>query len=131
MASDLVEAMSGKAEQVDVHFELPEESRKAVEQARTTSAGAQRHASVAAQEYRQAVRGLVIDRGMSKADVAALLQLSQQRGASSFRSHRRAIPYDQAEQLLGVADRAGASWTDETAAAVSAARAGAAHRHGG
>lgn len=79
MAADLVEAMTGKAEGVDVHFELPDDVREAVAHARATSAEAQRLASVAAEEYRHAVRGLVIDRGMSKADVAALLQVSQQR----------------------------------------------------
>ncbi len=79
MATDLVEAMTGKAEDVDVHFELPDDVRAAVDHARATSAKAQRLASAAAEEYRQAVRGLVINRGMSKADVAALLQVSQQR----------------------------------------------------
>lgn len=58
---------------------LPDDVREAVAHARATTAEAQRLASVAADEYRQAVRGLVIDRGMSKADVAALLQISQQR----------------------------------------------------
>jgi predicted XRE-type DNA-binding protein len=62
-----------------VHFELPDEVREAVDHARATTAEAQCLASVAAEEYRQAVRDLVIDRGMSKADVAALLQVSQQR----------------------------------------------------
>lgn len=79
MATDLVEAMTGEVEEVDVRFELPEEVRKAVEQARTTSAEAQRLTSVAAEQYRQAVRELIASRGMSKADVAALLQVSQQR----------------------------------------------------
>lgn len=79
MAADLVEAMTGQAEDVDVHFELPDDVRVAVDHARATMAEAKRLASVAADEYRQAVRGLVVDRGMSKADVAALLQVSQQR----------------------------------------------------
>jgi len=79
MAADLVEAMTGHAENVDVQFELPDEVREAVDHARATSAEAQRLASVAADEYRQAVRDLVVDCGMSKADVAALLQVSQQR----------------------------------------------------
>jgi ribosome-binding protein aMBF1 (putative translation factor) len=79
MAADLVEAMTGNAEEVEVQFELPDEVREVVEHARTTSAEAQRLSSVAAEEYRQAVRELVTGRGMSKADVAALLQVSQQR----------------------------------------------------
>lgn len=79
MATDLVEAMTGLAEDVDVHFELPDDVRVAVDHARATTAEAKRLASVAADEYRQAVRDLVVDRGMSKADVAALLQVSQQR----------------------------------------------------
>lgn len=79
MAADLIEAMTGKAEDVHVHFELPDEVREAVDHARATTAEAQRLASVAADEYRQAARGLVVDRGMSKADVAALLHVSQQR----------------------------------------------------
>ena len=79
MAADLVEAMTGQAEDVDVHFELPDDVRAAVDHARATTAEAQRLASVGADEYRQAVRGLVVDRGMSKADVATLLQVSQQR----------------------------------------------------
>jgi len=79
MAADLVEAMTGHAEDVDVQFELPDDVREAVDHARATSAEAQRLACVAADEYRQAVRDLVVDRGMSKADVAALLQVSQQR----------------------------------------------------
>ena len=79
MAADLVEAMTGKAEDVDVHFELPDDVREAVDHARATTAEAARLASVAADEYRQAVRDLVVDRGMSKADVATLLHVSQQR----------------------------------------------------
>ena len=79
MAADLVEAMTGQAEDVDVHFELPDDVREAVDHARATTAEAKRLASVAADEYRQAVRELVVDRGMSKADVAALLNVSQQR----------------------------------------------------
>lgn len=79
MAADLVEAITGKAEDVDVHFELPDDIRVAVDRARATAAEATRLASVAADEYRQAVRDLVVDRGMSKADVATLLQVSQQR----------------------------------------------------
>ena len=79
MAVDLVEAMTGKAEDVHVHFELPEDIREAVEHARATAAEAKRLTSVAADEYRQAIRDLLVDRGMSKADVAALLQVSQQR----------------------------------------------------
>ncbi len=79
MATDLVEAMTGRTEDVDVHFELPDDVREAVDHARATTAEAARLASVAADEYRQAVRDLVVDRGMSKADVAALLQVSQQR----------------------------------------------------
>ncbi len=79
MAADLVEAMTGQAEDVDVQFELPAEVLEAVDHARATTAEAQRLASVAADEYRRAVRDLVVDRGMSKADVAALLQVSQQR----------------------------------------------------
>jgi predicted transcriptional regulator len=35
--------------------------------------------ALVAEEYRQVVRGLVVNRGVSKADVAALLQVSQQR----------------------------------------------------
>ena len=62
-----------------MHFELPDDVREAVDHARATTVEAQRLTSVAADEYRQAVRGLIIDRGMSKADVAALLQVSQQR----------------------------------------------------
>lgn len=79
MAADLVEAVTGRAEDVEVHFELPEDVRVAVEHARATTAEAKRLAADAAAEYRQAVRDLVTDRGMSKADVAALLQVSQQR----------------------------------------------------
>lgn len=79
MAADLVEALTGEVEVVDVHFHLPAEIREAVDHARATTAEAQRLASVAADEYRQAVRGLVIDQGMTKADVAALLHVSQQR----------------------------------------------------
>lgn len=79
MAADLVEAMTGEAEVVEVHFELPDDVRAAVDHARATTAEAQRLASVAADEYRQAVRELVVDRGISKADVAALLNVSQQR----------------------------------------------------
>ncbi len=71
--------MTGKVEDVDVHFELPDDVREAVNQARATTAEAQRLASLAAEEYRQAVRCLVFDRGMSKVDVATLLQVSQQR----------------------------------------------------
>lgn len=79
MAADLVEAMTGTAEDGEVHFELPDDVRAAVDHACATTAEAQRLASVAADRYRQAVRGLVVDRGMSKADVAVLLQVSQQR----------------------------------------------------
>ena len=79
MAADLVEAMTGRAEDVDVHFELPDDIRVAVARARAMTAEAQRLASVAADQYREAVREVVVDRGMSKADVAALLQVSQQR----------------------------------------------------
>lgn len=79
MAADLVEAMTGRVEDVDVHFELPDDVRVAVDHARVTAAEAKRLASVAADGYRQAVRDLVVDRGMSKADVAVLLQVSQQR----------------------------------------------------
>lgn len=79
MAADLVEAITGNAEDVEVHFELPDDVRQAVDHARATTAEAQRLAAVAADEYRQAVQGLVIDRGISKADVAALLRVSQQR----------------------------------------------------
>ena len=43
------------------------------------TAEAKRLTSIAADEYRQAVRDLVVERGMSKADVAALLNVSQQR----------------------------------------------------
>lgn len=79
MAADLVQAMTRQAEDVDVRFELPDNVPVAVDQARAATAEAKRLASVAADEYRQAVRNLVVDRGMSKADVAALLQVSQQR----------------------------------------------------
>ncbi|MBC7373448.1 MAG: hypothetical protein H7323_05605 [Frankiales bacterium] len=79
MAADLVEAMTGQAEDVEVHFKLPDDVRVAVDHARATTVEAKRLASVAADEYRQAVRDLVVDRGMSKADVAALLNVSQQR----------------------------------------------------
>lgn len=79
MAHDLVEAMSGTPEDVEVHFELPDEVREAVDHARATSAEAQRLTSVAAEQYRQAVRDMVVERRMTKADVAALLQVSQQR----------------------------------------------------
>lgn len=79
MAADLVETIAGQAEDVNVHFELPDDVRVAVDHARATTAEAKRLASVAANEYRKAVRGLVVDRGMSKADVATLLQVSQQR----------------------------------------------------
>lgn len=79
MAHDLVEAMSGAPEDVEVRFELPDEVREAVDHARATSAEAQRLTSVAAEQYRQAVRDLVVERLMSKADVAVLLQVSQQR----------------------------------------------------
>ena len=79
MAADLVEAMTGKAEEVDVHFELPADVREAVDHARAMTAEAKRLTSIAANEYRQAVRDLVVERGMSKADVAALLNVSQQR----------------------------------------------------
>jgi hypothetical protein len=40
MASDLVEAMTGKAEDVQVHFELPDDVREAVAHARATTAEA-------------------------------------------------------------------------------------------
>jgi hypothetical protein len=79
MAADLVEAMTGRAEDVDVHFELPDDVRAAVDRSRATAAEAQRLASVAADGYRRAVRDLVVDCGMSRADVAVLLQVSQQR----------------------------------------------------
>ena len=76
---DLVEAMTGKAEEVDVHVELPADVREAVDHARAMAAEAKRLTSIAADEHRQAVRDLVVERGMSKADVAALLNMSQQR----------------------------------------------------
>ena len=79
MATGFVEAMPGRAEDVDVHFEPPDDARVAVDHARATTAEVKRLASVAADEYRQSVRDRVVDRGMSKADVAALLQASQQR----------------------------------------------------
>ncbi len=79
MAADLVEAMTGTAETVEVTFELPAPVREAVAQARETNAEATRLASVAAEGYRTAVRELVADIGMSKTDVAALLEVSQQR----------------------------------------------------
>ena len=79
VAADLVETMTGRAEDVDVRFELPDDIRVAVDHARATTADATRLAAVAADEYRQAVRDLVVDRGMSEADVAALLRVSQQR----------------------------------------------------
>lgn len=79
IAADLVDAMTGKAEDVLVHFELPDDIAEAVEHARAMTAEAPRLASVAADEYRQAVRELVVARGMSKVDVAALLQVSPQR----------------------------------------------------
>lgn len=94
MAADLVEAMTGQAEDVDVHFELPDDVRVAVDHARATTAEAKRLASVAADEYREAVRDLVVDRGMSKADVAALLQVSRQRLsqlATGTEGHRGAV----------------------------------------
>ena len=79
MANDLVEALSGEAGDVDVHLELPDDVRDAVDSARATSAEAQRLTSIAAEQYRLAVRDLVVVRGLSKADVASLLQVSQQR----------------------------------------------------
>ena len=79
MAADLVEAMTGTPDAVEVRFELPAPVREAVDQARETNAEATRLASVAAEGYRAAVRELVADNGMSKADVAALLEVSQQR----------------------------------------------------
>jgi len=79
MAADLVEAMTGTAETVEVTFELPAPVREAVAQARETHAEATRLASVAAEGYRTAVRELIADNGMSKTDVAALLEVSQQR----------------------------------------------------
>ena len=50
MAADLVEAMTGRAEEVDVHFELLDDGRGAVDHARAATAEAQRLASVAAAE---------------------------------------------------------------------------------
>ena len=79
MAADLVEAMTGKAEAVDVHCELADDVREAVDHARATTAEAKRLTAVAADEHRQAARDLAVDRGMSKADVASLLNVSQQR----------------------------------------------------
>ena len=67
MAADLVEAMTGRAEDVDVHFELPDDIREAVDHARR----AKRLSSVAADGYRQAVRDLAVDRGMRPIEVAA------------------------------------------------------------
>ena len=79
MAADLVEALTGQAEDVDVDFELPDDVREAIDHARATTAEAKRLTSVAADDYRRAVRDLVVDRGMSKTEVATLLQVSQQR----------------------------------------------------
>ncbi len=79
MAADLVETMTGTSEAVEVRFELPTPVREAVDRARETNAEATRLASIAAEGYRAAVRALVTDNGMSKADVAALLEVSQQR----------------------------------------------------
>lgn len=79
MAADLVEAMTGESEAVDVRFELPEPVRDAIERARQTNAEAGRLSSMAAEGYRAAVRELVADNGLSKADVAVLLEVSQQR----------------------------------------------------
>jgi hypothetical protein len=86
MAAELVEAMTGRAEDVDVHFELPDDVRVAVDHARATTAEAKRLAAVAAEGYRQAVRDLMVGRGMSKADVAALLQVSSSGSANVLRS---------------------------------------------
>jgi hypothetical protein len=78
--------VTGRAEDVDVHFELPETSGWRVDHARATTAEAKRLAAVAAEEYRQAVRDLVVDRGMNKGDVAALLQVSSSGSANLLRS---------------------------------------------
>ena len=66
----LVEAMTGRAEDVDVHFELPDDIREAVDHARAATDDAKRLASVAADGYRQALRDRVVDRGMSQTEVA-------------------------------------------------------------
>jgi len=79
MAADLVEVMTGQVEDVEVRFELPDDVRDAVELARRTNAEAVRLTAVAAEGYRQAVRELVVGKGLSKADVAALLEVSPQR----------------------------------------------------
>lgn len=80
MAADLVEVMTGKAEPVQVDFLLPGETGQRVEQMRAMSAEAQRLATKAAEGYRAAVAELVgVEVGLSKADVAALLDLSPQR----------------------------------------------------
>jgi len=69
--------MTGEAEEVHVHFELPDDVRETVDHARPTTAEAERLASVAAaDEYRPAVRDLVVDaRPMSR----TLLNVSRQR----------------------------------------------------
>ena len=80
MAADLVEVMTGKAQPVEVDFLLPGETGQRVEQMRALSAEAQRLAREAAEGYRSAVAELVgVEVGLSKADVAALLDLSPQR----------------------------------------------------
>lgn len=80
MAADLVEVMTGKAEPVEVQFLLPGETGQQLEQMRALSAEAQRLATEAAEGYRAAVAELVGGEvGLSKADVAALLDLSPQR----------------------------------------------------
>lgn len=80
MAADLVEVMTGKAEPVEVDFLLPGETGQRVEQMRALSAEAQRLATEAAEGYRSAVAELVgVEVGLSKADVAVLLDLSPQR----------------------------------------------------
>jgi hypothetical protein len=80
MAADLVEVMTGKAEPVEVEFLLPGETGQRLKQMRALSAEAQRLATEAAEGYRAAVAELVgTEFGLSKADVAALLDLSPQR----------------------------------------------------
>jgi hypothetical protein len=79
MAAELVEARTGRAVDVDVHFKLPDDVRVTVDHARATTAEAKRLAAVAAEEHRQAVRDQVVDRGMSKTGAAARLQVVQQR----------------------------------------------------
>jgi len=80
MAADLVEVMTGKAGPVEVQFLLPGQTGQRLEQMRALSAEAQRLATEAAEGYRAAVAELVgTEVGLSKADVAALLDLSPQR----------------------------------------------------